>query len=310
MLATKERQNLLAEQIMAVTHHDGCYVFDLFDDGMLIAARAPEAKRPRVESIREHLDMVTWDELRAHLLSYSPLPMVVDSAWGTGIVLPALAPDASFGVLCVPNIPRDILIRLAKSGLCGEFALASSTADIRARMGKRTDAYLPIFRAWTEELEAAFEPLILPRERDVREPMNALLGERMLRLSRYVGCPITQNDHGALVNYGDFEYPLFAAFFLTVLCLARRVATDRSAELSLGMTAFGGTVSVTMAKREDVKTEDIQELITLRALAERKNMPFHYVEEDGLLCIRFSPVSKDWSYLELKSPDTFTWIKE
>ena len=308
MMAMKESVARTAEAVMAIAHVDSCFVFDVFDDGMLVAARAPESKRPQVESIRARMDLTTWDELRAHLLSYSPLPMVVDSTWGTGVVLPWLVPSASLGVLCVPNIPRDVLIRLAKSGVCGEFVMASSTADVRARMGKKTDAYLPTFQAWIDGLRETFACMTFPEERDVREPINTALGEQMLRLSRYVGCPIAQNDHGAVMSYGDFEYPLFTAFVLMVLCLARRVAIDRSAVFSLGMTSFGGTVSVTLAKGEGQNVEDMQELITLRALAERKNMPFSYAEADSLLCIRFSPVSKDWSYLELKSPDTFAWL--
>ena len=308
-LMTKFR-GLLAEEIMATLHTDACYLFDLYDDGMLIASRAPACKSPQSESARAYFDPVTWDEIRSHLLSYSMLPMVVDSRLGTGVVLPTLAPAASFGILCIPDIPRDLLIRLTKSGMCGEFVCASSTTDIRARMSKRTNACMKDFEAWMSHLKKAFYDLSLPDGRDVRKPINALLHDRMLEVARYVGCPITWNDRTELISYGDFDYPLFVAFFLTVLCLARRVATDRSVCATVGMTSFGGTVSVTMAKREELRVEEMQELLCLRGIAERKIILFDYAEENGMLCIRFSPVTKDWSYLELKAPDAFAWVDE
>ena len=305
-----QNRGLLAEEIMATLHTDACYLFDLYDDGMLIASRAPACKSPQSESICTYFEPTVWDEIRTHLLSYSMLPMVVDSRLGTGIVLPTLVPTASLGILCIPDIPRDLLIRLAKSGACGEFVCASSTSDIRARMSKRTNARMKDFEAWMSCLKQVFYDLSLPESRDVRKPINALLHDRMLEAARYVGCPITWQDRSDLVSYGDFDYPLFVAFFVTVLCLTRRVASDRSVCVSLGMTSFGGTISVTMAKREELRVEEMQELLCLRGIAERKNILFDYAEEEGTLCIRLSPVSKDWSYLELKAPDAFAWIDE
>jgi len=310
MTVMTERQGLLATEIMAGVHTDACYLFDLYDDGMLIASRAPACKSPQSESIRRYFDPSSWDEIRAHLLSYSTTPMVVDSRLGTGVILPTLAPAASLGVLCVPSIPRDLLIRLAKKGVCGEFVCASSTSDVRARMSKRTTACIPEMEAWMARLKDVFYDLALSPERDLREPINTLLHDRMLELARYVGCPITWNDRGDIFNYGDFDYPLFVAFFLTVLCLCRRIAPDRSICATVGMTSFGGTVSVTMTKREELCVEHMQELLSLRAIAERKNILFDYAKEEGRLCIRLSPVSKDWSYLELKAPDMFSWISD
>ncbi len=310
MVFMTEQKGLLASEIMATKHEDACYLFDLYDDGLLVSSRALAAKSPQSESIRRYFDLSTWDEIRTHLLSYSPLPMVVDSRLGTGVILPTLAPAASLGVFCVPSIPRDLLIRLAKTGTCGEFVCAASTADIRARMSKRMTACAPQFQAWMENLTEAFYELTLPCDRDAREPINARLHDRMLTLARYVGCPITWSDRGDIVSYGDFDYPLFVAFFLTVLCLCRRIAPDRSICATAGMTSFGGTVSVTMAKREEFRAEHMQELLTLRAIAERKNILFDYAEEEGMLCIRISPVSKDWSYLELKAPDAFSWLND
>ena len=310
MTLLTERKGLLADEIMACKHMDACYLFDLYDDGMLIASRAPAGKSPQSESIRSYFDLATWDEIRNYLLSYPTQPMVADSRLGTGIVIPSLTPSSSLGLFCVPNLPRDLLIRLAKLGLCGEFVCTASTADIRARRSKRTEACLPNFEEWTARLHDAFYDLMLPINRDFHQPINACLHDRMLSLARYVGCPITWDDRGEIVSYGDFDYPLFVSFFLTILCLARRVATDRSVCATLGMTAFGGTVSLTMAKREELCAEEMQELLSLRAIAERKNILFDYTEEQGMLCIRFSPVSKDWSYLELKAPDVFSWVDE
>lgn len=303
-----EQKSLLAEQIMASVHTDSLYLFDLYDDGMLLSSRAPACRSPQSESIRRYFDPAIWDEIRSHLMSYSTIPMVADSRLGTGIILPTLVPASSIGVFCVPTIPRDLLIRLAKSGVCGDFVCASSTSDIRARMSKRTTACMPEFEAWMARLQEVFYGLSLPCDRDPRRPINSLLHDRMLSLSYYVGCPITWCDRGDLVSYGDFDYPLFVSSFLTLLCLCRRVATDRSLRATLGMTTFGGTVSVTMTVRDGECAEQMQELLSLRALAERKNILFDYAEGEGMLCIRLSPVSKDWSYLELKAPDAFSWI--
>ncbi len=307
MILTEERKPIFAEEIMAISHRDSCYIFDLFDDGLLVSSRAPMEQSPQSESLQRYVDPITWEEIRAHLLSYSSIPLVVDTKWGTGIVIPTLAPASSLGVLCVPSIPRDLLIRIAKVGLCGTFALASSTNDIRARQSKRTAACLPYFRDWMARVSESFDSLTLPKEQDPREPINDILRAHMLRLSRYVGIPVTISEQDSLYSYGDFDYPLFVAFILTVFCLGRRVATDRSVRVRLDMTAFGATVRVAMTKGENISSEQLQELVSLRALAERKNILFDYAEQGDMLCIRISPVSKDWSYLELKAPDLFEW---
>lgn len=308
MLLSQEKQEYTPLTVMARPHADRCYIFDLADDGMLIASRAPFAEEAQSESIRAYLSLGTWEELRAHLLSYSVCPMVVDTHLGTGVVLPTLTPDASLGVLCIPTIPRDLLVRLAGCGRYGDFVLASSLSDIRIRQSSRTEAARPAFLAWTNELLRVFDVGALPTECDRLFPINVFLRERAHQLASYLGCPIEWHEYGDVTNYGDFELPLFTAFLLNALCLARRVATNRRAYVSIGTTNFGCTVGVRFLKREGTVTEHLQELLSLRALAERKNLLFDYAEGEGMLHIRFAPVSKDWSYLELKTPDLFGWI--
>lgn len=310
MNETIVRKNVSPRTIMAIQHTDRCYLFDLFDNGRIIASRAPFSQSPQGESICEYLSPVTFDEVRAHLLSYSSLPMVVDSTLGTGMVFPVLTPASSLGIFCVSNLPRDLFIRLAKTEESEEFVFASTTSDIRARASKRTAAYREGFEEWITAVRGAFEGEDLKIALPPNATLNDILGEHALRLSRYLGCPITWSERGCVMNYGDFDYPLFVAFAAALLCLARRISADRSAQITLGTTGFGGTVSVRMLKREGSLAEQMQELLSLRALAERKNILFDYAEDDAFLAVRFSPVNKDWSYLELKASDPFAWIDE
>ena len=309
-LLNEEKRELLAEKIMAIAHDDTCYIFDAFEDGMLVASRAPAANSPQAESIRAYLDLVTWEEMRTHLLSYSPLPMVIDSRLGTGIVIPTLAPAASLGVLCIPDLPRDLLIRLAKSGVCGAFAFARSTSDIRARMSKRTTQAQPTFEAWMARVREIFYDFEAIDIQEPSKPIHEPLCRYIESLSCYLGCPLHVRVRKEIVSYGELDMPLLVAILLNVICLARRVATDRRAEIVLDMTSFGATIGVTMAKREECVTAELQELLSMLALAERKNILFDYAESEGMLGIRFSPVSKDWSYLELKAPDVFAWVND
>ena len=304
-LLTEEKREGLAEEIMAKPHADRCYVFDLFGDGTLVTSRAPEAAALRSESVQDYFAPSVWQEVRAHLLSYSPLPLVVDCRLGTGVVFPDLAAASSLGVLCLPSIPRERLIRLAKSGACGTFALSASTGDVRMRMSKRTWDFLPAFEVWMTEMKQGIGDLALPSGRDPREPIHAILHQRMLALSYYTGTPISIFDLREITSVGDFDFPLFVAFLLLSLCLGRRVAIDRSVTVRLQMTSFGGACSITMAVPHALCAEQQQELLTMRAIAERKNIPFDYVDSEEILCLRFAPVCKDWSYLELKSPDLF-----
>lgn len=302
---TEEKREWVAEQMMAKAHIDRCYVFDLFGNGTVVASRAPEGSSLRSETVQDYFEPTAWQEVRAHLLSYSPLPLVVDCRLGTGVVFPGFAAASSLGVLCLPSMPRDCLIRLAKSGLCGEFAMASSTADIRRRMSKRTEALLANFEAWMTEMETVFRVPSFSMTRDPREPINGALHDRMYSLAYYVGVPVSVRDLGEITSVGDFDFSLCSAFFLMSFCLARRVAIDRSVTVRLQMTGFGGACGIEISVPETFCAEEQQELGSMRAIAERKNILFDYVEGGGRLCIRFSPVCKDWSYLELKSPDLF-----
>ena len=131
--------------------------------------------------------------------------------------------------------------------------------------------------------------------------INDKVIERAFEVSCYVGCPIGVICGEALKAIGDFDFALFVSMLFTLLMCANRVSPKSEASFWAEQTECGAAFTVSF-ELSGISFKDIYEIEACRCIAERKNILFEVMSDDKLVHVRFSPICREWSYLELKSP--------
>ena len=123
---------------------------------------------------------------------------------------------------------------------------------------------------------------------------------RAQKIAYFVGCPIERIDE--LWGEGDAcsltDLPLYTAFLLSTLILARIHAPNRSARIELRAMSSAAEVSVIFESDEPLELSDA--MLEWERLSSERNMLFGCETRDGEYRITFHPLRRDWSYLGLK----------
>ena len=123
---------------------------------------------------------------------------------------------------------------------------------------------------------------------------------RAQKLAYFVGCPIERIDE--LLGEDDAcsltDLPLYTAFLLSTLILARSHAPNRSARIELRAMSSAAEVSVIFESDEPLELSDA--MLEWERLSSERNMLFGCEMRDGEYRITFHPLRRDWSYLGLK----------
>ena len=130
------RANYDPSDVMRETFFEDCYLFDLAQNGRIVAARAPHARMRLGESFLALLSSEAESELIAYLLSYQQSPFITETEAGIAIILPALMPDTALGIALLPHADRDsVLHRLSKENrvslVFSEFLTDRGTGRVR-----------------------------------------------------------------------------------------------------------------------------------------------------------------------------------
>ena len=109
------RINYDPTDIMRETFFEDCYLFDMAQNGRIVAARAPHARMRLGENFFSLISPEAQSELTNYLLGYQHNPFVMDTEAGIAIILPTLMPDTALGLALVPHADRNsVLHRLSK----------------------------------------------------------------------------------------------------------------------------------------------------------------------------------------------------
>lgn len=146
-------------------------------------------------------------------------------------------------------------------------------------------------------------------------PSNALY-KRVIEISEFCGCPVNVTIDESKVDeplydelISTFDMPLFTAFLISILLLARRASRDRHAEIKIKEEKESPLISVSFEPLDSSVTS-YEELSPLINISEQLHLLFYRKYENGKIEISFKPVRKNWALLGIKTPLDFTWDDE
>ena len=292
--------------VMSRRFFDDLYVFDMTCQSEIVGARAPFSRSNMGALPPEWLSYEDRSAVERYLMSYAERPLLCDSREGALLFVPNLAPSSSLGI--VMRLELDVKYALKLIDHCGfEVELSNELLTLeKGRLGKRIKEKSIVIESLARDVKSCFGGLALSR--DLPRRMNERLIKRIDAISYLVGCPVCLDFSGAeLVDYGDFDEGVFCAFLLLSTLLARRLSETRGVDVALTKNeALGITVSAEISLVPNVK-EMVPEIITLRSIANRKNMFFDFSVSGEHIYMCIAPANKDWSFLEIKHPDVFDW---
>ena len=283
------------------------YLFDITCENEIVGARAPHSRLNMGADPLKWLSYGDREVAQAHLMSYDSRPFLTASEDdGKAIlVISNLAPSSSLGVLMRLDIDARLALKLAR--YCDFDVIVSEEllAQDIGRLGKRERESSGIISSIFEDIERCFGGLSLPKK--LPREMAEKIKRRIEGISFLVGCPVTLKCAERITDYGDIDEGVLCAFVLLSLLLARRVSSTRGLDLAVEVRERLGTVVLAEMVADPSAKGLMPELLTMKAIASRKNMFFDFCIDNGEIYISIAPSDKDWSFIGLKSPDDFDW---
>ena len=286
------------EEVQRRVHICSCALISPANSMRTIALRAPAAEELSLEGFSEDLKR----EIREHLCSYTEDILICEADGRALLIIPSLYPSSS---LCIAlefdeeEISLPELLRLVECEECPRiFRISKHISLPSARMTPMLRQKSEEFFSLARELEDIFCK-IGSLSADTCEAKCEIFA-RAQKLAYFVGCPIERIDE--LWCEGDAcsltDLPLYTAFLLSTLILARIHAPDRSARIELRAMSSAAEVSVIFESDEPLELNDA--ILEWERLSSERNMLFGCETRDGEYRITFHPLRRDWSYLGLK----------
>ncbi|MBQ9112252.1 MAG: hypothetical protein IJY08_01590 [Clostridia bacterium] len=286
--------------IMTAEILDSCYIFDISDGGSLVASRVADGKRRIGDTLFDLISPAEADFLLSHCKSYTSQPAVINTRYGIAVVFPHLMPAASCCVLCFPTMGGDEFC-IALSRLRRAHCVSPEAGRVLKRRRMPDGGCLTRCRILLERTDAVFSgtEVLFECSGDITD----IVADRIYDISCYAACPAGVVCGDALISVGDFDFSLFVCFIVILMFCARCVSPMRAVSVTIEQTEYGAAVTVSFEVFAGIDVDGLEEIRSCRRMAFRRNLLFEVMSGDSVVHIRFSPVRREWSYLELKSPE-------
>jgi hypothetical protein len=287
-------------------HVDDLYLLDHLDNFSVIARRDSSNRLAHGDRFFELISIEDRTAFRKFLFDHTEAPLLLRTDVGTAIVNKFLVPSS---LLCVVSF-----LCSEKNGEAIELAMRKFPDSFYIpehyeRSEKRIDGVRMLNVDLSTVIKNHKYLLEKPYILDNDFPKNTVENFKRVVKSIFslVGCNVRVSMIAELMTDGNFDTGLLKSFLLSMMMLARRIATDRTADIDF--TTCGEGVLVTVS----IKTEDpsgvplYPEIQHFAGCAERNSMFFDAYTVNGIIKVQLSPNRKDWSLFGLKSPVLFDW---
>ena len=275
------------------------YVYDLYSGEHMVFCSASEYKKKKAEDLFHTLSEEEYREWVSYLKSYQMTPAVADCCLGRVLLLPYLMPSASVAIVLVPDMKGSDLLKLAKRDARELVFLGEELRQ--APMGRLHDGDGTLKERY-ERLMCAIERCYAHSEfgaREVPSEIGEILADRVEALSEFLQSPIRWWEKRRIMNYGEVDEGLFLAYVTVILTLAKNEPKLREAIFTLEERSYGCSVSI-MLNGMIRPTHRPDDFFWMDSLAYKKRMLLELTRLPDGWYVRFSPMSRDWSYLGLK----------
>ena len=279
--------------------YDDIYVYDIADFCKLISTRELHKRRDMGESIYDIMSTDGVLEILDYVKTYTEIPLLVKTVHGVALIIPSLVPSTSLFVLSYVSVGGERLYAYCKqsgASVCYSGELEREELSENTALPRSLEQYCERYLC---RIAAAFEGTA--RGQLLEGDITNILEERIYAISYYAGCSASVLSAEPIVAFGEFDFSLFTAFVFCFMIVARRYSRRNELALVLENKSFGISVMASMSVkgRQICDCAEIREFTTI---TDRKRGFFEYMCDGAVAHMRFSPVAKDWSYLNIKSP--------
>lgn len=268
-------------------------LFDLSDNGRIIASRAPHARTRQGESFWDLVDPQERQSVKDYLLSYEAAPLVIRTSLGIAILFGDSVPHVSLAAALLPHMEQSTLLRVLE------------------RLPEPS-------LLWSERLPTpSFSARLVPTEDDLSQLASLLhaitsfpnsedlSAWKLSRASYLTGVQVFTDKPLSLPEHWNAR--LCESILLIALLLCRRISLGREAFLTVEQ---GDEPMLSLRISHPVAdVSSAEELTWLSALAARKRFFLDYDVSKRQIHLRFIPYTSDRAYLELKEPPNIGFLK-
>lgn len=279
--------------------YDSYFVFDMALGGSFVCGRNISKRSYSISSV---FDIMSDEECKfafEYAKSYTSVPAAVSTRFGIALLLPHLAPSSSLFAVVAPRVRGDVLCKVMRIDKKEPVYSPEALTKIKRRVSLK-DGELDECRELISRIESVF--VDVSEEPMLSGNIDDTVIDRAFEISCYAGCPIGILCGESLKAIGDFDYSLFVGMLFVLLTCARRVSPKKEASLVIEQTSYGSVFTVSF-ELSGVSQDRLYEVDSCRRIASRKNILFEVMADNKVAHVRFSPISHEWSYLELKSPE-------
>jgi hypothetical protein len=300
----KENIRHSKSRTQAKKHLCYAYVLSPVNSMIPIALRAPAESDFSLQNI----SIFQKEEIISHLSSYSEDVLICEHEGVALAVIPSIYPSSSLCLLLAfdpDQITIGEILRLIECDECARIFKVSEHLDSKSvKMTRALENKASDFFALCEEIKMYFTGMERIATLAGESEVKRALVEQAFGISEFVGCPLDEIDE----MWEDDEclktdLPLYSAFLLSFLLLARENAPLRSAKITLGASSSAIKVGVVFDSDKSLMLSDT--VLEWERLAFDRNMLFECYEEQGKFHVAFHPLRRDWSYLGLKQRINF-----
>ena len=252
-------------------------------------------------------------EISDHLYSYTEKPLVCEIENKIWMILPSFYPSSTLFAALVFDSEQftssEVLRLLNCEQIKRRFAFSKHLKTSPSRMSDRLAEKKADFLSLCDEINTAFSDI---------NKMPGMIGEELcrdeliaqtVRLSKIFGVPLVciNEENAKEGKYSKTDYPLFTAYLVTFMVLAKSMAKDRSVGVSFSSLAEAVFISLDIDTDESLLMSSA--ILAWERITDDKNMIFEHVQGEGTLRIGFHPMRFDWGLLGLKQGNEFHKIK-
>ena len=283
------------------------YLINVLDKFSVSAKRETIDEGFKKRSFSNLLDERTFIYLKEYLFSYPEKPLLLPTSRGYALVYGSMFPSTRmFFVSFIKAKNEETLLKAVSFDFLDDILLFEPLEKSSGNRSKNTKSVCDGLEFVINNINNLFS-----------KPENKMLiyGENCVeKLKSYIesasmitGCELNALVYSDAVFTPEFDRYMFGAFLLSMLLLCKRLGKTKCAEVSLTACKEGLASEISFELSSVVSVASIPELSPFTYLARKNNMLFEYLLEDNLLRVKFCPVRKDWSFIEVKSYLEFDW---
>ena len=286
------------------------YLVNVLEKFCISAKRESIDKGFKKRSFAELLNKETFVFLKEYLFSYPDKPLLIPTNEGYALVWGNIFPSTRmFFVDFFKAKDEEIFLKAVSLDFLDDIVLFDPLEKSSGNRSKNTRYVFDGLNYVMNNIETLFSK---PESKMLIS--GAWCGEKLKwyieSAAALAGCKVDAYILPDVAFTPEFDTYMFGTYLLSMLLLCNRCGKTKCADITATSCKEGLAIEVSFELSSDFPTSSVAslpEISPFTYLARKNNMMFDYLCKDNLLSVKFCPVRKDWSLIEVKSYLEFDW---